>query len=497
MHPYLRWLGRSLVGSALVLPLACGGGSSSDGVGTPGGTAGAAGSGGGSTIGSGGGLGSNNDASLGIGNGGATGTGEISEDAACAKETQQGERIPLSIYVLLDSSASMLDTLSDMTTTKWDAIKAALATFVKDPASTGLKVGLQYFPIPRPDVPARCTTAPQCGQYGPCLFPPPGVCGDGATRCSSFLDCHPLTPCYPIGQCTKTGGGCFPAGRKNPCPPGNDPQDNCDPVAPEGVCAGRDYCDANVYATPAIEVAPLPGVSQPIVDSMGSHMPDGFTPTYSALQGGFDHAKILAQANMMERVVILLATDGFPTECDPNNATTNAAAVASVATLASTGAMGTPAISTFVVGVFAPDQQAEATMNLNAIATAGATNQAFIINTTQNVQQAFLDALNKIRGSLLSCEFKIPVPPDGGQLDYGTVNVRYTSGAGQSSIVGHVADRQKCDPQKGGWYYDVDPVSGGMPTKIQMCDATCAAFQADTGGSVQILLGCETIAVVN
>lgn len=42
----------------------------------------------------------------------------------------------------------------------------------------------------------------------------------------------------------------------------------------------------------------------------------------------------------------------------------------------------------------------------------------------------------------------------------------------------------------GGWFYD-DPLE---PTTIELCPATCAAVQADKGATLEVLLGCATIA---
>ncbi len=45
---------------------------------------------------------------------------------------------------------------------------------------------------------------------------------------------------------------------------------------------------------------------------------------------------------------------------------------------------------------------------------AGGTGSAFIVDTSMNVSQQFLAALNKIRGAALGCQYKIPVPQGGG-----------------------------------------------------------------------------------
>ena len=103
----------------------------------------------------------------------------------------------------------------------------------------------------------------------------------------------------------------------------------------------------------------------------------------------------------------------------------------------------------------------------------------------------FLDALNAIRGKKLACEYQVPSPPPGETLNYGELNVEHTPpGQTQPVTVLYVGDAGNCNPTAGGWYYDADPKTGGIPTKIIMCPATCGAFAA--GGQVDIRVGCKT-----
>ncbi len=183
----------------------------------------------------------------------------------------------------------------------------------------------------------------------------------------------------------------------------------------------------------------------------------------------------------------MLATDGFPTECAPT-------AIPSIAALATTAARGTPSIATFVIGVFSPAEQLGAQSNLDALALAGTSGKAFLVNTSQDVTTGFLAALNAIRTTALTCEYGIP-RPDGGQLAYDAVNVRFTAGSGQTSTIGYAGSAAACGPA-GGWYYDADPFNGGAPTKIEICPATCTSFKADTKGKVDILFGCQTVPIV-
>jgi len=414
------------------------------------------------------------------------GTGSLG-DAACASRSQQAERVQLDLYLMLDSSGSM-DDFTASGQTKWVAVQAALTSFLQNPQSAGLGVGLQYFPLLQPNVPDTCAANAACNG-GTCALERACNSPTNPLACTTNAQCPAGIACVRVGLCLGPTGDaivCFPALPGYIC--NNDPNNPCLPLP--GYCSNRDVCGPAEYATPAVEIAPLPAAAPALVASLRQRVPDGLTPTGGALSGAITHAQAWGRANPTHRVAVVLATDGFPTECTPVD-------VPGVAALASTAAAGTPSISTFVIGVFAPAEQADARVNLDAIASAGGTGTAFLIDTSQNVTQGFVTALNAIRTMALSCEYQVPVPPaDGGVPDYFAVNVQFTSGAGQTVTIGNVRDRASCSPTKGGWYYDADPGTGARPSTINICPTACAALQADPVGRVDILLGCTTVAIV-
>jgi len=345
-------------------------------------------------------------------NNGAGGTAGFG--GACASDTFDAALIPLDIYLVFDRSYSM-NVPADMSSTRWQAVTTAIKAFVQSsPADTS--VGLQYFPLFQAAITA-CTTDADC----------PGTCAG----------------CCLPGQ---GGGHCLP-----------------EPAY---------ECSAAVYSNPDVPIAALPGNEAAIVGSLDAHFPYGGTPTAPALQGGLDYAKTWAGANPTHKTVVVLATDGYPTTCDPIG-------IMEIAAIASVAATGTPAISTFVVGV------GDGLDNLNAIAIAGGTTQAFVV-TDQNASKEFAAALDAIRKSL-ACEFTIPTPTTG-EPDYGKINVQYTPGGGMATILGQVANLDACT-DAGGWYYD-DPAN---PKIIKLCPASCSVAKADPNGKVDILLGCKTV----
>ena len=237
----------------------------------------------------------------------------------------------------------------------------------------------------------------------------------------------------------------------------------------------NDSCTAADYANPAVEIAPLPGVGTAIAQSLMQHGPTTNTPTSAALQGAINHCKTWGTAHPDHVVIVILATDGDPTACDTS--------IPNIATIAAGGASGTPKVLTFVIGV------GTSQANMDQIAVGGGTTAAFMVNTSGNVGQQFLDALNVIRGTALGCVYKLP-SPDGGTPDFDKVNVQYTpNGTGTPQMFPRVDGLASCPPSGDAWYYD----NASAPTQINLCPSTCNKVKADTTGLVDVLLGCKTI----
>ncbi len=357
------------------------------------GSGGFGGGGGGIDVGGGGGGGFD------VAGGGDIGGGPT--DTSCASTSSAATLIPLDLFIMQDQSGSMRETTSTGAT-KWEAVKAALKSFMDDPTSAGIGVGIQYFGI-------------------------------------------------------EVASG--PFGTK------------------------RSSCVAADYAKAEVEIAPLPGVEASILSSLAAHSPSTDTPTGVALQGAVDHAHAWQAAHPTHMVAVVLATDGLPTACSPQD-------IPGISAIASGAAAGKPAIHTYVIGVLSDtDLATGADGNLNSISKAGNGADAFIVKSTStDVAKAFSDALKKIRGSALACQYTVPT---GVGADYNKVNVVVTSG-GASTTIPYVVNAAGCDPTKGGWYYDVPPGTG-TPTKILMCDATCKTLSADASGKINIAVGCATV----
>jgi Mg-chelatase subunit ChlD len=458
---------------ALLAP-ACDGSSHPDAPGESGGGSGKAGSGSaadGPDLGALGGDGS-----------GTNSPGDVDEE--CAGELIEAQRIPLDMYVMLDVSGSMLaPTEGDVAVTKWQAVSSALADFVSDDASAGIGMGLQVFPIRHPEAPASCTSSAECGAFGPCFRK---FCEDqpGIVVCETKQDCGLLGgDCVDFGFCENDENIlCWPPGLSCAEDDNGQPLGSClqPPTSP---CLSTADCRPATYQAPAAAIAELPGARAALLASIESATPDpdGATPTGPALEGAIDQARAWAMAHADHQVVAVLATDGLPTECAPVE-------IDDVAALASAGSLANPSIATFVIGVVG-SEDADAPGNLDAIARAGGTEQAFIVDTQGDVAAQFRSALNQIRASRLSCDLLVPKAEAGKPVDYDYVNVVLDDGSGPATL-DYVTDASGCSATAGGWYFETEPDGGAAPEHILVCPATCEKFGQVDSGSVQIKLGC-------
>jgi hypothetical protein len=302
--------------------------------------------------------------------------------------------------------------------------------------------------------------------------------------CDRDADCGTARTCVPLGTCSMSDKDCLQPGFYCGDGPMGNPAGNVCSQIP-GYCRGRDVCETAVYANPTVPITVLPGGAPSVMGSLAARKPEGLTPTAPALAGAIEHARARMKANPARKVAVVLASDGFPSACMPNT-------IEAVADLARLGADGVPSVSTFAIGVVSPSEKASATANLGAVAIAGNTRRAYVINTAQDVTGEFQDALTAIRSTVLACEFKLPTPATG-TLDYTRVNVQLTKGDRSVETIGNVANKAACDQMRGGWYYDADVAAGGQPTTIVTCGVTCDHLRAEINGQVDIVLGCRTV----
>ena len=399
----------------------------------------------------------------------------------CATDVHRAEKVPLDLLLLVDTSDSMNE-LSGMQS-KWQLTRQALRSFVDDPGSQGLGVGLLFFPPTMPPAETSCQqdtecaavsgTAPRpCRRQGWCFAPGLPVltnrpCAPGLV---SPFNCPAGMQCRPQGRCP--GGATCAEG--SPCEGG-------------GACAvtpGTCYvtgggCNRSQYDPLTVAIEPLPAQAGALAAALSAREPDGLTPMTVATDAALAALAARTTSQPGRRSALVLATDGLPTGCG------NSETVDSVVNRLQQSAPGIP---TYVVGVFAMDELAQAQPALERFAMAGGTRKPFILTTGDDLGQRLLEALKEIRGLAVACDYALPAMQAG--IDFMKVNVRTTS-QGQTTDLGYVASPDRCT-DRGGWYYDPPPGPGTKPARLVLCPASCAKLRGDAAAQVDLVFGCAT-----
>jgi hypothetical protein len=149
-----------------------------------------------------------------------------------------------------------------------------------------------------------------------------------------------------------------------------------------------DSCTPADYATPAVPIQPMSVAYEQMKDAWLAHGPSTETPTSAALEGAISYAQEWAGAHPGHVTIVVLATDGEPTECDTD--------LTHIGGIAAAGVNAPPSVRTFVIGV------GSSLTNLNGIAAAGGTAQAYMVDTGGDVYAQVLAAFNAIRSAAIT-----------------------------------------------------------------------------------------------
>jgi hypothetical protein len=244
-------------------------------------------------------------------------------------------------------------------------------------------------------------------------------------------------------------------------------------------------CDPADYADPLAPFGLLPGYAGDIMRALDGLEPTGETPTGAAIRGACTYTRAWKTAHPTHSTFILLVTDGRPEapvtpDCQPSPTLADAVAAAQAC------AAGSPAIKTYVLGVGAMLE------SLTDIAMAGGTGDAYLVEGT-DVTAEVLAALNSIRGEAqIRCEFEVPAVPEGEEINFDRVNLRYIDGQGDEQDIYYVERSADCDATEGGWHYD----SPDAPRRILLCPSTCTDVTSDPQGALGVAYGCDTLTIV-
>jgi len=240
-------------------------------------------------------------------------------------------------------------------------------------------------------------------------------------------------------------------------------------------------CTAADYATPEVPMTALPSTAfKPVIAAEPLALG---TPTRPAIQGALAYALTVKAAHPGSKVLLVLATDGYPAGCT-DNTVENVADAAAVAA-------NTDGIPVYVLGVGPASADDAGISKLDDVAKAGGTTSAFFIPTEVDggdagvTEQAFLAAVHQIQGSL-GCVYSIPPPPAGQTLDFNAVNVVLSSSGSDTTL----AYSASC-ANPGGWYYDDS--DAGTPDKIILCSGACQSVKSTSStSSISVVFGCAT-----
>jgi hypothetical protein len=242
-------------------------------------------------------------------------------------------------------------------------------------------------------------------------------------------------------------------------------------------------CMNGSYQTPIVPMTALPSPAfGTALDGIRAGTWRGGTPTLHVVNGVLSYIADNAAAGDA-RYVFVLVTDGYPQGCNDNSIQSVVDAVTAVAAQTPTYVIGVanPPL-TDANGMMAP----ETVMNLSAVAVAGGTDHAYIIDTGNPAltSAAFTAAVNEIRSTSISCELAIPPIPGGRAFERDKVAVTYTSGG---TPVDLTYDPACSMPNT--WHYD-DPAA---PTQIVLCESTCDTVQADMTASIGVTFTCVSV----
>ncbi len=153
---------------------------------------------------------------------------------------------PTALFVMQDISGSMADN------GKLTAAFDGFSNFIAAPSSSGLRVGLGFYPVAKNS--GTCSTNEDCAS-GLCLA---GFCLEGAT----------------------------------------------------------DSCEVADYAKPAVPIAALPGNASALQTAFSGKSAVGGSPLSEPLAGAIQYARGWAQANPSFRAAVVLVTDNLPNICN-------------------------------------------------------------------------------------------------------------------------------------------------------------------------------------
>jgi len=271
---------------------------------------------------------------------------------------------------------------------------------------------------------------------------------------------------------------------------------------PESTVVGVSYFNngrtCGVDSVPSVPIwRNTPAQRSTIAASLAEVQPSGDTPLVGAAVLAYRYMQDAALSEMVtgNRYVVLI-TDGEQSEqcSDPPRCTGKDSCTQLLTKQAAKANSEGFRIRTFVIG--APGAE-NARAVLSSVAVAGGTARP---NCSADLANCHFDltreagpdlgpalqrALQNIAGQTLTCELKLP-KLEAGAVDLSSINVVFTPHSGRARVLPR-DNRAPCDGGADGWQYT------GNPEQIRLCGNSCGMVRNDSGGRIDVVLGCPVI----
>ncbi|MFZ5891154.1 MAG: vWA domain-containing protein [Myxococcota bacterium] len=230
--------------------------------------------------------------------------------------------------------------------------------------------------------------------------------------------------------------------------------------------------------------------------------PRSYTPTYDAYTSGAQLG--LVPSMLPGKRFMVLITDGAPTLAAgcvmPNAGNNNQQSVTPVDPQPIVDAIQIAfdaGIQTFVIGSPGSEEsiggQDARVAWLSKAARAGGTANAGCSDTGPNFchidltqssdfAAALKQSLSRIAGAVVQCSYELPAPGQGQMLDLNAINVVFTSGTGEQTLIGRSSDPACAQ----GWYLKDNSM-------VELCSETCTQVKADSKAGLELLFGCTSV----
>jgi hypothetical protein len=262
------------------------------------------------------------------------------------------------------------------------------------------------------------------------------------------------------------------------------------PLIPPITVAPTAMCEPTQYATPETPIDLLPDNQLALISSITNHSPNAISPWVTPTESPTDAAlkgAILGARNWVaqdeaahRRAVVLLVTAGVPSAAASPMCVPLVEMVEAVAQDGVSSTTGEPSVPTYVLAV------GTASAELNAIAAAGGTGEAFLKSSGGTV----LDALLRIRAAALPCDVDVSAT----DLTGDRLNLELDVPGGRSKRYGRVRVLDDCahlEPGAGAWYVD----GAGSTAKLRLCPSTCEEARGVPGATLDVIFGCLTYSI--